>query len=133
MSGEPDDNDPPNLNTGHPWTDADVRDLRRCIALGETVEEIASFTCRTRREVRDKAAELRLRPYEPRALDDEQRSGAVNPPMLNGYELTDEDLERLRQQIEAFDYIDEISDEARELIAERWPHLLAKLKAPPKQ
>jgi hypothetical protein len=48
----------------------------------------------------------------------------VNPPMLNGYELTDKDLERLRQQIEQFDYIDEISDEMRELIAERGPHLL---------
>jgi hypothetical protein len=28
---------------------------------------------------------------------------------------------------------DEISDEMRELIAERWPHLLAKLKPPQRQ
>jgi hypothetical protein len=116
-----------------PWTDADIRDLRRCIALGETVEEIATFICRTRQEVRDKAAELSLRPYEPTTDDDESRAEPVKPPIFNGYELTDDDLERLREQIEAFDYIDEISDEAHELIAERWPHLLAKLKPPPKQ
>jgi hypothetical protein len=31
------------------------------------------------------------------------------------------------------DYIDEISDDMRDLIARRWPHLLTKLKPPPKQ
>jgi hypothetical protein len=55
------------------------------------------------------------------------------PPTINGRELTDEDLERLRRQIESFDHIDEISDEVRELIRQRWPHLLAKLKPAPKQ
>jgi hypothetical protein len=55
------------------------------------------------------------------------------PPTLNGRELSDEDLERLRQQIESFDTIEAATDELRELIAERWPHLLAKLDPPKKQ
>ena len=127
---EADDNNPPNLNTGEPWSDNDIRDLRRCIALGETAEEIASFLCRTPLEIRDKAAELSLRPFEPRVRDHERRAKTLT---LNGHELTEEDVERLRQHIEALDYIDEISDEAHQLIAQRWPHLLAKLKPPNKQ
>jgi len=57
----------------------------------------------------------------------------TKPPTINGHELTEEDLERLRQQLEAFDHIEVISNEVRELIAQRWPHLLAKLKPPNKQ
>ena len=47
------------------------------------------------------------------------------PPTINGHELTEEDLELLRQQLEAFDHIEVISEEVRELIAQRWPHLLS--------
>jgi hypothetical protein len=96
---------------------------------GRGLLDPGSFLCRTPREIRDKAAELDLRIYEP--ADVEQRT--VKPPTLNGHELSEESLEQLRQHIEELDYIDEISDEAHELIAHRWPHLLAKLKPPAKQ
>ena len=97
--------------------------------------EIASFLCRTKREVRDKARELDLRIYDSTAAHVEQRPDPpmTKPPTLNGHELTDEDLERLREQIESFDHIDEVGDEMRELIAERWPHLLSKVEPPKKQ
>jgi hypothetical protein len=52
------------------------------------------------------------------------------PPTINGHRLTEKELERLRRQLESFDQIDEISDDLRELIAQRWPHLLSKLKPP---
>jgi hypothetical protein len=53
------------------------------------------------------------------------------PPTLNGHPLSEQDLEWLRQHMESFDRIENISDDMRELIAERWPHMLAKLKSPP--
>jgi len=62
MGGEPDD-DLPKLNTGEPWSKEAIRDLRKCIALGDGVDEIANFLCRTRREVREKARELGLKIY----------------------------------------------------------------------
>jgi hypothetical protein len=49
---------------------------------------------------------------------------------LNGRPLSEQDLEWLRQHMESFDTIEAVSDEMRELIAQRWPHLLAKLKPP---
>jgi hypothetical protein len=52
---------------------------------------------------------------------------------LNGRPLSEQDLEWLRQHMESFDRIENISDDLRELIAERWPHLLAKLTPPQKQ
>jgi hypothetical protein len=54
-------------------------------------------------------------------------------PVLNGHELSEEDLEQLRQQIESFDHIEEMSEPVRELIAERWPHLLVRLRKPTPQ
>jgi len=54
-------------------------------------------------------------------------------PTLNGHPLSEQDLEWLRQHMESFDRIDHISDDIRELIAQRWPHLLARLKPPSKQ
>ena len=56
-----------------------------------------------------------------------------HPPMLNGHPLSEQDLEWLRQHMESFDRIDHISDDIRELIVQRWPHLLAKLGPPKKQ
>jgi hypothetical protein len=46
---------------------------------------------------------------------------------LDGRELSQDDLERIRAEIEAYDSIDHVSDELRDLIASQWPHLLAKL------
>jgi len=42
-------------------------------------------------------------------------------PALNGRELFDEELERIRAEIERFDTICVIDDEMRALIASQWP------------
>jgi hypothetical protein len=48
---------------------------------------------------------------------------------FQGRELSDDELEVLRQQVESFDSIDEIDPEIRDIIARRWPELLIKLAA----
>ena len=51
---------------------------------------------------------------------------------LHGRQLSPEELEMLRQQIEeGFDNITEVDDEIRGIVARNWPHLLSKL--PPKE
>ena len=50
--------DAPNLNSGKPWSELDLSDLRYGLAAGETVEAIAEFLCRDVAEVRAKTAEL---------------------------------------------------------------------------
>ena len=61
------DDDPPNLNTGTPWTETQIRDRKWCIEHREPVEYIADSLCRQQAEVREKMAELGLkearRPY----------------------------------------------------------------------
>jgi hypothetical protein len=46
------------MNTGKKWSQMDLLDLANCIRLNDPVEEIASFVCRSRREIREKIAEL---------------------------------------------------------------------------
>jgi hypothetical protein len=46
---------------------------------------------------------------------------------LNGRPLSPEELEQLRIEIEAFDSIDHITDDVRELVQRNWPQLLSKL------
>jgi hypothetical protein len=53
--------DPPNINSGTPWSEQSDRDLRWCVEHGRSVEYIADFLCRTRAEVRERMAELGLR------------------------------------------------------------------------
>jgi hypothetical protein len=48
-------------------------------------------------------------------------------PMLGGRELSPQELERIRTELEFFDEIEHVSDEMRALIADQWPHLLDKL------
>jgi hypothetical protein len=55
---ENDIDDRPDLNRGQEWSEMDLIDLVNCLRLKDPVEEIASFLCRSRREVRDKIAEL---------------------------------------------------------------------------
>ena len=45
------------MNTGKKWSQIDLLDLANCIRLNDPVEEIASFMCRSRREIRDRIAE----------------------------------------------------------------------------
>ena len=57
------------LNTGATtWSDMDILDLANCLRLNQPVEEIAGFMCRSRREIRDKIAELE-QPGELFSLD----------------------------------------------------------------
>ena len=46
----------PDLNTGEEWSEMDLLDLGNSVRLN--TPEIASFMCRSRREIRDKLAEL---------------------------------------------------------------------------
>ena len=55
---QPDIEDRPDLNTGKRWSEVDLFDLANSVRLGDPVEEIAGFLCRSPREVRDKIAEL---------------------------------------------------------------------------
>jgi hypothetical protein len=54
----------------------------------------------------------------------------TSTPILNGRELSPEELEIIRHDLESFDYADVAADDLRALIASEWPHLFAKL--PPK-
>jgi hypothetical protein len=48
----------PDLNTGTKWSEMDLLELGNCVRLSQPVDEIAGFMCRSRREIRDKIAEL---------------------------------------------------------------------------
>jgi hypothetical protein len=52
--------EPPNLNTGTPWSEMDLFDLRNSLEQGDAPEKVADFLCRTVSEVRQKMAELEL-------------------------------------------------------------------------
>jgi antirestriction protein len=45
-------------NTGKEWSEMDFNGLANSVRLKNSIEEIATFLCRSRREVRDKIAEL---------------------------------------------------------------------------
>jgi hypothetical protein len=46
------------MNSGEPWSEGDLRDLEWCIKHHETTAEIATFLCRSPKEVIEKANEL---------------------------------------------------------------------------
>lgn len=50
--------DRPDLNIGKEWSEMDLFDLANSVRLERPIEEIAGFLCRSRREVREKIAEL---------------------------------------------------------------------------
>jgi hypothetical protein len=47
-------------NSGEPWSEWDIFDLKNEIGRGRTVEQTASFLCRDVPEVREKMKELGL-------------------------------------------------------------------------
>jgi hypothetical protein len=47
-------------NSGEPWSEADITDLKNELDHGRTIAETASFLCRDVYEVRAKMKELRL-------------------------------------------------------------------------
>ena len=48
----------PNLNTGAPWSEWDDRDIRWGQNHGHSIEETATFLCRTRAEIRERISEI---------------------------------------------------------------------------
>jgi hypothetical protein len=90
------------ISTGEPWSEAAIRDLRRCIALGDSLEDTASFLCRSQQEVREKALQLELRlPWtedDHRGLKAELEAGRSIPEIANKLIRSGKDVEwRMRE------------------------------------
>ena len=91
---------PARQNTGKKWSQLDLLDLANCIRLNDPVEEIASFMCRSRREIREKIADLErsgelpslIEKAAPEAVDEPEDDndtqgetatyGTATPPMM---------------------------------------------------
>ena len=95
--------DLPDINTGEPWSESAIRDLRRCIALGDSLEDTASFLCRSQQEVREKALELELRlPWnedDDRGLRAELEAGRSIPEIANKLIRSGQDVERRMREL----------------------------------
>ena len=93
----------PDINRGEPWSEAAIRDLRRCVALGESLEDTASFLCRSQQEVREKALQLELRlPWnedDDRGLKAELEAGRSIPDIANTLIRSGKDVERRVREI----------------------------------
>ena len=50
-----------NLNTGTPWSEVALYDLRCWLEHGDTIEQVAELLCRDVNEVREKMVELGVR------------------------------------------------------------------------
>lgn len=59
---------PMDANSGEPWSEADISDLKNEIDHGWTVARTASFLCRDAAEVRTKMKELGLQPGKRRVV-----------------------------------------------------------------
>jgi hypothetical protein len=55
---QPDPDDRTNPDSDTPWSEVEAFVLANCIRQNQAIEEIANFLCRSRREVREKIAEL---------------------------------------------------------------------------
>ena len=51
---------PTDANSGEPWSEMDIQDLRASLDFGNTIADAASMLCRDEDEVRQKAKELGL-------------------------------------------------------------------------
>jgi hypothetical protein len=54
-------------------------------------------------------------------------------PLLDGRELSDDELAEIKMMVESFGLIDVGTSGLRELVAEQWPELLAKIEPGRKQ
>lgn len=61
---------------------------------------------------------------------DREVDAMTHKPRLYGRELSNAELEEIRLYVESFDIVDVIDDEMRDLIAQQWPDLAAKIKPP---
>ena len=93
----------PDISTGEPWSEAAIRDLRRCIALGDSLEDTASFLCRSQQEVREKALQLELQlPWtedDHRGLKAELEAGRSIPEIANKLIRSGKDVEQRMREI----------------------------------
>ena len=82
-------------NSGEPWSEMDIQDLRASLDFGNTYADAASMLCRDEDEVRQKAKELGLvehrkkmvtskRPKEKRARSLRNGGPREEGPRLNG-------------------------------------------------
>ena len=67
------------MNTGKNGSEMGLLDLGNCVRLNLPIEEIAGFMCRSRREIRDKIAELE-RSGELQRLVEQAANEAVDEP-----------------------------------------------------
>lgn len=67
-----DDPEPPNLNTGTPWSTWADQDIRAGLDRRESIEELAEFLCRTKAEIMERIAEIAEADAlgDPNILDD---------------------------------------------------------------
>jgi hypothetical protein len=56
-------------NSGEPWSEMDIDDLKASLDYGNTYAQAASFLCRDEGEVRQKAKELGLGAHPGRRKD----------------------------------------------------------------
>jgi hypothetical protein len=69
------------MNTGRKWSQMDLLDLANCVRLNDPVEEIV---CRSRREIRDKIAELERSGELPGLIEKAAAEAVDEPDELNG-------------------------------------------------
>ena len=67
-------------NSGEPWSEADISDLKNELDHGRTVAETASFLCRDEDEVRQKAKEFGANPSAQTPLSGRKKNR--NPPPI---------------------------------------------------
>jgi hypothetical protein len=93
----------PDLKTGEPWSEAAIRDLRRCIALGDSLADTASFLCRSQQEVRAEALHLELRlPWneeDDRGLKADLEAGRSIPEIANKLIRSGKDVEQRMREL----------------------------------
>jgi len=98
-----DGDDRPDLNTGEPWPEAAIRDLRRCVALGDSLADTASFLCRSQQEIRAKALQLELRlPWsedDDRDLRAELEAGRSIPETADKLIRSAKDIEQRMREL----------------------------------
>ena len=67
------------MSTGQKMSQTEFLDFANCIRLSDLVEELASFMCRSRREIRDKIAELERSGELPGLIEEAGREAVDEP------------------------------------------------------
>ena len=71
------------LNSGNPWSEMGLFDLANSVRLKQPIEEIARFLCRSRREVREKIAELERSGELARRIEETAAAALPEEPAAN--------------------------------------------------